>query len=147
MSSCGSKWMTVASFAYSAVWLLHGWCHVKLLPSRRVLWIPYNHAPCHVTSSKVTYVGCKRVYLQPAGHLYFGQRDLDLLRAAKVTQGWNGCRNKSQSVQKADPGVRRANHWSIPAPTLTVSTNCHGRHTIFPWSPPPCGELSVLCAT
>ena len=39
---------------YSAVWLLHGWCHMKLLPSRRVLCTPYNHAPCHVTSLKAT---------------------------------------------------------------------------------------------
>ena len=35
---------------YSAVWLLYGWCHVKLLPSRRVLCTPYNHASCHVMS-------------------------------------------------------------------------------------------------
>ena len=25
----------------------HGWCHMKLLPSRHVLCTPYNHAPCH----------------------------------------------------------------------------------------------------
>ena len=25
----------------------HGWCHMKQLPSRRVLYTPYNHAPCH----------------------------------------------------------------------------------------------------
>ena len=37
---------------------VHGWCHVKLLPSRRVLCTPYSHAPCHVTSCKATYVGC-----------------------------------------------------------------------------------------
>ena len=46
---------------YIAVWLLHGWCHSKLLPSRRVLCTPYNHAPYHVTSCKVTYVRCMRV--------------------------------------------------------------------------------------
>ena len=28
-------------------WLLHGWYHMKLLPSRRVLCTPHNHAPCH----------------------------------------------------------------------------------------------------
>ena len=50
------KWCT-----YSAVWLLHGWCHVKLLPSRRVPCPPCNHAPCHITSCKSTYVGCMRV--------------------------------------------------------------------------------------
>ena len=28
--------------------LAYGWCHMKLLPSRRVLCTPYNHAPlCH----------------------------------------------------------------------------------------------------
>ena len=42
--------------AYSAVWLLHGRCHVKLLPSRRVLCTSYNHAPCHIISCKATYV-------------------------------------------------------------------------------------------
>ena len=30
----------------------YGWCHMKLLPSRRVLCTPYNH----VTSCKATYV-------------------------------------------------------------------------------------------
>ena len=29
----------------------HGWCHMKLLPSRRVLCTPYNHAPCHFMQS------------------------------------------------------------------------------------------------
>ena len=29
----------------------HGWCHVKLLPSRRVLCTPYNHTPCHFMQS------------------------------------------------------------------------------------------------
>ena len=45
----------------SAAWLLHGWCHVKPLPSRGVLRTPYNHAPCHVVSSKATEVGCVNV--------------------------------------------------------------------------------------
>ena len=29
----------------------HGWCLTKLLPSQRVLCTPYNHAPCHFTST------------------------------------------------------------------------------------------------
>ena len=33
------KWCTD-----SAIWLLHGWCHMKLLPSQRILCTPYNHA-------------------------------------------------------------------------------------------------------
>ena len=44
---------------YSAVWLSRGWCHVELLPARRVLCTPYNHALCRVTSYKATYVGCR----------------------------------------------------------------------------------------
>ena len=38
--------------ACSAFWLLHGWCHSKLLPSRRILCAPSNCAPYHVISSK-----------------------------------------------------------------------------------------------
>ena len=46
---------------YSAVWLLHGWCHGKLLPSWCILRTSYNHAQGHVTSCKVTYIGNKQV--------------------------------------------------------------------------------------
>ena len=49
------KWCT-----YSSVWLLHGWCHVKLLTSLRVLCTPYIHV-CQGTSFKATLVGCTRV--------------------------------------------------------------------------------------
>ena len=40
------KWCT-----YSAFWLLHGWCHVKLLPFQCVLCIPYmqNVTSLHAT--------------------------------------------------------------------------------------------------
>ena len=34
------------------------WCHVQLLPSRRGLCTPYNHAPRRVASFKATCVGC-----------------------------------------------------------------------------------------
>ena len=36
------------------------------------------------------------------GYLHFRQNDRDLSRAAAVTRGWNGYRNKS--AQKTDPG-------------------------------------------
>ena len=35
---------------YSIVWLLYGWCHVKLMLSQHIPVTPYNHAPWHVTS-------------------------------------------------------------------------------------------------
>ena len=61
----------------------HGWCHMKLLPSRRVLCTPYNHAPCHFMQSQI-----HKVYacLAVTCHLHFWQNDQDLLRATAVTQ-------------------------------------------------------------
>ena len=64
--ACDSKRVTrflkiffMAHFEYppewctdSTVWLLHGWCHGKLLLSQCILCTPYNHAPCHVTYVK-----------------------------------------------------------------------------------------------
>ena len=65
------KWVTVAFYStvwistqvvpFSTVWFYHGWCHMKPLPSRRVLCTPCYHAPCHITSCKATYVWCKCV--------------------------------------------------------------------------------------
>ena len=67
-------------------------------------------------------------------HLHFWQNDRDFLRAAVVTRGWNGYRNKSQHrkstlekkilppfQQGFEPAtfqsrVRCSNHWAIPAP-------------------------------
>ena len=71
----------------------HGWCHMKLLPSRRVLCTPYSHAPCHFMQSRI-----RKVYacLAVTCHLHFWQNDRGLLRATPVTRGWNGYRNKSQ---------------------------------------------------
>ena len=71
----------------------HGWCHMKLLPSRRVLCTPYSHAPCQFTQSHIRKV---HACLAVTCHLHFWQNDRDLLRATAVTWGWNGYRNKSQ---------------------------------------------------
>ena len=69
---------------------------MKLLPSRRLLCTPYNHAPCHFISlCKTTY--CKvRAYLVVTCYQHFWQNDRGLLRTTAVTRGWNGYRNKSQ---------------------------------------------------
>ena len=74
----------------------HGWCHMKLLPSRRVLCTPYNHAPCHFMQSHIRKVyACLAVTCQ----LHFWRNDRGLLRAtATITRGWNGYRNKCTSV-------------------------------------------------
>ena len=71
----------------------HGWCHMKLLPSRRVLCTPYNHAACHFMQSHIHKV---YVCLSVTCHLHFWQNDRGLLRATAVTEGWKWYRNKSQ---------------------------------------------------
>ena len=74
----------------------HGWCHMKLQPSRCVLCTPYNHAPCHFMQSHI-----RKVYacLAVTCHLHFWRNDRGLLRATAVTRGWNGYRNKSQHTK------------------------------------------------
>ena len=115
----------------------HGWCHMKLLPSWRILCTPYNHAPCHFMQSHI-----RKVYacLAVTCHLHFRQNDRGLLRATAVTRGWNGYRNKSQHrkltlekkillplLQGFEPAtfrsrVWRSNHWAIPA-SLTAHSS------------------------
>ena len=133
----------------------HGWCHKNLLPSRRVLCTPYNHAPCHFMQSHI-----RKVYacLAVTCHLRFWQNDRGLLRDTAVTRGWNGYRNKSQHrkltlekkilpplQQGSEPAtfrsrVRRSNQWVIPAPhqndisQLIVTTDVISlclRYTLF----------------
>ena len=102
---------------------------MKLLPSRRVLCTPYNHAPCHFMQSHIRKV---HAYLAVTCHLHFWQNDRGLLRATAATRGWNGYRCKSQHrtftpennillllLQGFAPvtfrsRVRRCNHWAIP---------------------------------
>ena len=66
---------------------------MQLLPSRRVLCTPYNHAPCHFMQSHRRKV---HAYLAVTCHLHFWQNARGLLRATAVTRGWNGYQNKSQ---------------------------------------------------
>ena len=61
-----------------------GWCHMKLLPSGRVLCTLYNHAPCHFMQSHIRKM---HACLAVTFHLHFWQTDRDLLRATAVTQG------------------------------------------------------------
>ena len=62
----------------------HGWCHMKLLPSRRKFCVhpPYNHAPCHFMQSHI-----RKVYacLAVTSHLHLWQNGRSLLRVTAVT--------------------------------------------------------------
>ena len=85
------KWCTG-----SALWLLHGWCHVKCCrfgASSGHAIQPCTRLQCHFIQRHIA-----RVYacLAVTWHLHFWQNDRDLLRATAVTRGWNGYRNKSQ---------------------------------------------------
>ena len=119
----------------------HGWCHVKLLPSRSVLCTPYNHAPCHFKQNHIHKVNA---CLAVTRHLHFWQNDRDLLRATAVTRGWNGYQNKNQhrklTLEKKflqprfEPAtfqsrVRRSNHWAIPVPQ-----SCWSRLAKWGWA-------------
>ena len=87
------KWCTV--------WSLHGWCHVKLLLSRRTFCLhhtePCTSLQCHCSTTHTyrIYIGC--MCLAVTCHQRFWQNDWDFLRASAVTRGWNGYQNKSQS--------------------------------------------------
>ena len=82
---------TQSTVVYLQRW--HGWCHMNLLPSWRVLCTLYNHAPYHFMRSHI-----RKVYacLAVTCHRHFWQSDRGLLRATALTRGWNGYRNKSQ---------------------------------------------------
>ena len=131
------KWRTQSS--YSAVWLLHGWCHVS---EAAVAWVhsplctPCKHAPVY----SVTLIRKEHVYLSVTCHLHFWQNDRDLLRAAAVTRWSNGYRKKG-SAQKIDLGEENSPavpagtgtrdllimslalryHWAIPVPQIRPS--------------------------
>ena len=118
---------------------LHGWCHMKLLPSWPKFCV-HHTTMHHVTSCKATYI---KVYacLAVTCHLHFWRNDQDLLHATAVTQGWNGYQNKSQhkkltpekkissTAPAGNPGtfqsqVRCSNHWTIPAPISPLRPTC-----------------------
>ena len=88
----------------------HGWCPIKLLPSRRVLCTPYNHAPCHFMQSQIrkVYACCN---LPPA------QNDRGLVRATAVTRTWNRYRRNKSQHRTLTPGEEN----SPTAPQCTDS--------------------------
>ena len=96
----------------------HGWCHMKLLPSRRVLCTPYNHAPCHFMQSHIrACVFSCNACLAVTCHLHFWQNDRGLLRATAVTMEWNGYRNsRHRKLTLEKKFSRRSSRDSNPRP-------------------------------
>ena len=78
------------------VCFLHGCCLVKLLPSRRMFRV--HHTAMHqftATLYSKPHTQGVHVCLAVTRRVPFWQNGRDLLRAAAVTRGWNGYRNKS----------------------------------------------------
>ena len=59
----------------------------------------------------------------------FWQNGRNLLRAAAVTRGWNGYRNKSRSAQKVDSGEE--NFLTVPAWTRTRDLSAGTNATLY----------------
>ena len=58
----------------------HGWCRLQLLPSRSVMCIPYNHAPCHFM--QLSHMRTVHAHLAVICH--FWQTDRGLSRTTVV---------------------------------------------------------------
>ena len=76
--------------------MAHGWCYVKLLPSRHTFCVPHTAMHKFTVSLYSSRIRRVPVCLAVTCHLRFWQNDRDLLRATAVTRGWSGYRNKSQ---------------------------------------------------
>ena len=86
----------------------HGLCHMKLLPSRRVLCTPYNHAPCHFMQNHI-----RKVYacLAVTSHLHVWQNGRGLLRVTAVTRN---------SLLSLVCHISVTGHVSVTGPSLSL---------------------------
>ena len=89
--------------AYSAVSLLYGCCHLKLLPSRRTLCVTTS-LQCHFIRSHI-----RRVYVCLAAtfKLHFWLNERGLLHAIAVTREWNWYQNKTRDKSTKSRPWRR----------------------------------------
>ena len=116
--------MNIYRSGNSADKLLHGWCHVKLLPYRPTFCVHhtrYNHALVYSVYYIRGEIRRMHVSLAVTGHLHFWLFCPGSSRATAVTRGWNGYRNKSQhrgltlekNILPAAPAMARTRDFSI----------------------------------
>ena len=123
---------TEVVYTYSAVCSLHGWCHVKLLPSWRKFCV--QHTTVRLSLYSKPYMKCACVFScnQPPAPL----AEWPGSSASAVRWGWNGYRQHNKLIPEERkkkggggesllPGlepetflslVRRSDHRAIPAP-------------------------------
>ena len=77
---CPQKWHT-----YNTIWLLHGWCQVKLL--LLLLLFCVHHTTMNQCHFMQNHIGRVHESFHVTCHLRFWQNDQDLLCAIAVTQG------------------------------------------------------------
>ena len=133
-------WISTQVVYLSGVWLLHGRCHMKLLPSRPVLCPLCSHAPCHVMQSHIHEVHACLAVTCP---LHFWQNDGDLLCATVVTRTCNGYWDKSQHRnlpwrRKTCCSCRDSNLWPFNHKFSALTTEL----SLFP-SEQPCLRVFV----
>ena len=119
----GPLGISIDVVTYRAVWLLHGWCHMKLLPPQHFLCLPYNHVPCVMSLQAKPHTHGACVFssnLPPAllvewpgfSMCYFGDMQMEwilkilpsILLGFKPATFWSW--------------VWYSNHWVIPAPVI-----------------------------
>ena len=66
-----------------------GWCHMKLLPSRRKFCV-HHTTMHHVTWGKATYIWCMHVQQQPATCTSGRMTGIFYVLLRYVIRGWNG---------------------------------------------------------
>ena len=90
MSDCSFTQHTLNIYrsSYNAFWLLHGWCHIKLLLSWHTFCIHhtvYIIQPCASLQCHFTQRHMHRVHLAVTCHLHFWKKYWDLFHATAVT--------------------------------------------------------------
>ena len=95
-SSFTQRVLNIHLSGYSVLYLLHGWCHVKLPPSRRKFCVHQSNMQQFIVLFIRSHRRRMHVCLVVTWHLHIWQNDRDLLRDAAITRGWNGYRTKSQ---------------------------------------------------
>ena len=88
-------------------------CRWQVTPKHTVYTIQSCTMPRHFMQRHIRRV---YAYLDVTCHLHFCQNDQDLLRAAAVTRGWNGYRNKST---ESWPWRIKINYPAAPTGTQT----------------------------
>ena len=113
MSDCSftQRLLNIHKSGHSAVWLLYGWCHMKLLPSQRKFCV--HHSTMHQFIVSL-YLKPQRMHvcLVLTRHQHLWQNDCNLLCAIAVTCG-GGTDTEIRFSTKCWPWRRKFSCWDL----------------------------------